>query len=88
LKSKNNSGAKKIRQIVGKVDTKKRQYLNSNVNLLFPAKVDYMRASEDIKKKLPIIFDGKSVVVAKTDEISNLKFIHDLSQVTDYMDNM
>jgi hypothetical protein len=58
------------------------------VNLLFQEKVDYMRASEDVKKKLPIIFDGKSLVVAKTEQISNLKLIQDLSKVVDYIDNI
>ncbi|MGE0077654.1 MAG: recombinase family protein [Bacteroidales bacterium] len=48
------------------LDVEKRQYLTSEVNTLFMLKLDLMGLTEEDKKKLPIVFDGESDLVAGT----------------------
>ncbi|BDX37289.1 serine type site-specific recombinase [Tenuifilaceae bacterium CYCD] len=48
------------------LDTERRQYLTSRMNSLFMLKLDLMGLTEEDKKKLPIVFDGESDLVAGT----------------------
>jgi hypothetical protein len=50
-------------------------------------KLDLMGLTEEDKKKLPIVFDGESDLVAKTGHLSNLIIIQDTAKVIDFLDN-
>jgi len=56
-------------------------HLTSNVNSLFLAKFQFMRASEGRKEKLLTKIDEESSLVDNRFEISNLELIRDMDSI-------